>query len=181
MHLELVIAGMGGQGALTAGQLVAIAGMAHGMFVTNTPIYAPEVRGGSSNALVVVSDEPVGSMMVAEPNAAIFLCDLDVERLIPTVVPGGRVVFNASLVRPDLVRHNGPAVGVPATAIAAQVGDVRATNMVALGALTAIEPDLPIEWLTGAVPTMLGDRRQSLVDLNTRALEAGREAALAQA
>jgi len=177
VHLEVTIAAAGGQGALTIGQLIAVAGIRHGKHVTNTPIYSPEVRGGSSNALVVVSDDPIGSMMADEPTDAIFLCDLSVERILPLVRKGGSVVYNSSLVAEDLVRRHTPegvtVVGVPATAAAEELGEARAANMIALGALTAIEPQLPMQWLTDAMPDLLGERRAKFAPANIAALEKG--------
>lgn len=179
MRLELVIAGSGGQGALTAGQLIAVAGVRHGKHVTNTPIYTPEVRGGSSNALVVVSEEPIGSMMVAEPNAGILLSDLSTERLLPTFTEGAAVVVNTTLVpanalasRPDL-----RATYIRATDVAAEIGDPRVGNMVAAGALAALCEDVPLEWLFDALPELLGERRMRFLELNRSALEAGAKAA----
>jgi len=178
MHLEIVIGGMGGQGALTAGQLLAVAGMKNGKWVTNTPVYSPEVRGGSSNALVVISDQPVGSMMVSRADAAIFLAHQSVGRLLPSLKPGARVVYNSTLVQADSRRlHDVEHVSLPCTDLATEVGDVRAANMVALGALTALEPDLPLDWLCGALPEMLGASKARFVDLNRRALEKGAEEA----
>jgi 2-oxoglutarate ferredoxin oxidoreductase subunit gamma len=179
MHLELAIAGLGGQGALTAGQLIGAAGMQHGKHVTNTPIYSPEVRGGSSNALVVVSDEPIGSMMVAEPNAAIFLCDLSVERLVPTLQPGSLVVANSTLVAPGPLeaRTDLRLVSIPATQMAGDLGEPRVANMVAAGALSALCPDIPLAWLLEALPALLGQRKARYLDLNRTALEQGAEAA----
>jgi 2-oxoglutarate ferredoxin oxidoreductase subunit gamma len=182
MHLELAIAGLGGQGALTAGQLIAVAGMSHGKHVSNTPIYTPEVRGGSSNALVVVSDNPVGSMMVAEPNAVIFLCDLSIPRILPTIEPGAAVVVNTTLVAPELVKERAGdcrLAMLPVTDMAAELGDARIANMVAAGALSALDPDLPLEWLMEAMPGLLGERRMRFLDLNRAALEAGAKAGLA--
>lgn len=178
MHLEIVIGGVGGQGALTAGQLLATAGMQQGKWVTNTPIYSPEVRGGSSNALVVLSDEPVGSMMVTRADAAIFLAHQSVNRLLPSVKPGARVVYNSTLVQADSRRvHDVQHVSIPCTDLATDVGDVRAANMVALGALTALEAQLPLEWLLSALPAMLGSGRARFLELNHDALQRGADEA----
>ncbi len=123
MHLEIVIGGIGGQGALTAGQLLAVAGMKNGKWVTNTPVYSPEVRGGSSNALVVISDQPVGSMMVSRADAAIFLAHQSVGRLLPSLKPGARVVYNSTLVQADSRRlHDVEHVSLPCTDLATEVG-----------------------------------------------------------
>jgi 2-oxoglutarate ferredoxin oxidoreductase subunit gamma len=178
MHMELVIAGMGGQGALTAGEVIATAVTRHGKAVTNTPVYTPEVRGGTSNALVVVSDDPIGSMMVDEPTHVVFLCDFSVARIMPCLRPGAKVVYNSTLVDAESLRPTVDAlvVGIPATTIASELGDVRCTNVVALGALAAVEPELPIAWLTEAVESLLGKRKQHLVEPNVRALEAGMQA-----
>lgn len=182
MHLELAIAGLGGQGALTGGQLIGAAGMQHGKHVTNTPIYSPEVRGGSSNALVVVSDEPIGSMMVSEPNAAIFLCDLSVERILPTLQLGSLVVANTTLVDPTPLeaRTDLRLVCLPATQMAGDLGEPRVANMVAAGAFSAFCDDIPLEWLLAALPALLGERKARFLDLNRTALEQGAEVARGQ-
>jgi len=177
MHLEIAIAGMGGQGALTAGQLVAVAGMLQGKHVTNTPSYTPEVRGGTSNAFVVVSDRPIGCMMVTEPTTVVFLCDLSIDRIVPTLRPNARVVYNSTLVAEGVRAPGASVLGVPATALAEELGDVRCANMAALGALTTIEPELPLEWLVQAVPVMLSGKRAGLVELNITALRRGALAA----
>ncbi len=179
MHLELAIAGVGGQGALTVGQLIGVAGISHGKNVTNTPIYSPEVRGGSSNALVVVSDDPVGSMMVAEPYAAIFLCDLSVERILPTLTEGASVVVNTTLAAtgPFSARGDLRLAALPASDIAQELGDVRVANMVTAGALSVVYPDLPFGWLIDALPGLLGQKRARFLDLNRAALERGAELA----
>jgi 2-oxoglutarate ferredoxin oxidoreductase subunit gamma len=178
MHLEIVIGGIGGQGALTAGQLLAVAGMQQDKWVTNTPIYSPEVRGGSSNALVVMSDRPVGSMMVTQSDVGVFLAHQSVPRLLPTLKPGARVVYNSTLVPADSRRlHDVAHVAIPATDLATEVGDVRGANMVALGALTELEEELPLEWLVEALPDMLGPRKMRFLDVNKAALHRGAEAA----
>ena len=175
MHLEIVIAALGGQGALTAGELLAIAGMQHGLNVTNTPVYSPEVRGGSSNAFVVLSTKPIGSMMANTPNQGIFLCRQGLERVAATLVDGARAVYNSTLIPPALMRTEGlETVAIPATELAEDVvGDVRTANMVALGAFTVLEPSVPLEWLIEALPTLLGARRMGFLDVNVAALRCG--------
>lgn len=178
MHLEIAIGGIGGQGALTAGQLLAVAGMKQGKWVTNTPVYSPEVRGGSSNALVVVSDDPVGAMMVTQADVAVFLAHQSLARLLPCLKPGARVVYNSTLIQADSRKlHDVVQVSIPCTDLATEVGDVRCANMVALGAMTELEPQIPLEWLIDALPDMLGSGKIRFLAVNEQALRRGAQAA----
>src|SRR3989304_6821503 len=108
MQTEIVIAGFGGQGILFAGQVLAYAAMDAGKEVTWIPSYGPEMRGGTANCTVIISDEQIGSPLVLNPRGAIAMNLPSFDKYEPLVVPGGALIVNASLVnrpvrRPDLL------------------------------------------------------------------------------
>ncbi|NLG84891.1 MAG: 2-oxoacid:ferredoxin oxidoreductase subunit gamma [Firmicutes bacterium] len=170
---EMIFAGFGGQGVMLMGQLVAYAAMSQGKHVSWFPSYGPEMRGGTANCAVVVSDEPVGSPVVDEPTALVTMNKPSFLKFLPSLQPGGVLVYNSSLV--DLVpdRTDVVVLAVPATEIANELGEVRVANMVALGALLArtavVEPEEVLRVLAKTLPK----HRQDLLPLNRLALERG--------
>ncbi len=137
MQQEIIIAGFGGQGVLFAGQVIAYAALAEGRHVTWIPSYGPEMRGGTANCTVVVSDEEIGSPLVKRPSAAIVLNQPSMDRYAPLVAPGGVLVVDASLIETRSGRTDIHEFDVMAKDIAAELGQPRAANVVALGALVA--------------------------------------------
>jgi 2-oxoglutarate ferredoxin oxidoreductase subunit gamma len=134
MHNELIMAGFGGQGVLLIGKLLAYAGMKAGLEVTWMPAYGPEMRGGTCNCTVVLSDRQVGSPVTNRPHGAIVLNLQSIDKFEPLVRPGGILVVNTSLINRDARRADIVAVPVPANLIANDAGNGKAANMVALGA-----------------------------------------------
>lgn len=134
MYSEIVMAGFGGQGVLLIGKLLAYAGMKSGLEVTWMPAYGPEMRGGTCNCTVVLSDRPVGSPVSRSPHGAIVLNLQSIDKFEPTVRPGGVLVINTSLINRGPQRSDVTNVLVPANQIALEAGSTKAANMVALGA-----------------------------------------------
>src|SRR5690554_2785131 len=134
MH-EIIIAGFGGQGVLVMGQLLAYAGMLEDKEVSWYPSYGPEQRGGTCNCSVVVSEEEVGSPIVAEPNLAIVMNLPSLERFESTIKPGGLLLYNTTLIEQKPKRTDIRIIGVPANEVADRLGNARVSNMVMLGAL----------------------------------------------
>jgi 2-oxoglutarate ferredoxin oxidoreductase subunit gamma len=155
MQTEIIIAGFGGQGVLFAGQLLAYAGMGKGLGVTWIPSYGPEMRGGTANCTVIISDEEIGSPMVRYPQAVL--------------------VVNSSIIERAVTRTDIKVVMVPGNVIAEQLGDRRMTNMVMLGALLANLPVIPLEALEKALQEHLPARHQHLLPLNSQAIRKGAE------
>jgi 2-oxoglutarate ferredoxin oxidoreductase subunit gamma len=135
MYHEVILAGFGGQGVLLIGKLLAYAGMKAGLEVTWMPAYGPEMRGGTCNCTVVLSNRQVGSPVSQRPHAAIVLNLQSIDKFEPLVKPGGILVVNTSLINRDPVRTDIVNVLVPANQIANEAGSAKAANMVALGAL----------------------------------------------
>ena len=134
MEQQLIIAGFGGQGVLLIGQLLAYSGMLEGKEVSWMPAYGPEMRGGSANCSVVISDEPVGSPKVEDATAVIAMNRPAMEKFESSIVPGGILLINSSLIDVEPKRTGVKVVKVPVNDIAAELGNARVGNMVMLGA-----------------------------------------------
>jgi len=173
MQTELVIAGFGGQGVLFTGQLLSYAAMDAGKEVTWIPSYGPEMRGGTANCTVIISDEEIGSPLVRYPAAVIVMNLPSLDKYEEQVKPGGVLVINTSLVNRSAVRRDIMSVEIPANEIAESIGDKRLTNMVLLGGLLANLPVLTLENLEAAIRAHTPARHQRLMPLNLQALQQG--------
>jgi len=175
MQNEIIISGFGGQGTLYAGQLLAYAAMDEGKHVTWIPSYGPEMRGGTANCTVVISDQEIGSPTVKYPKAVLAMNLPSLDKYEPLVVAGGCLIVNQSMVNRAVTRTDLRAVALPANEIAREVGNERATNMVMLGALLANMDILPIEALEKALKNHTAQRLQKFVEMNIQALRRGAE------
>ncbi len=180
MQTEIVIAGFGGQGVLFAGQVLAYAAMDSGKIVTWIPSYGPEMRGGTANCTVIIADEEIGSPLVRNPKAAIVLNLPSLDKYESVVVPGGVLVANSSLINRGPSRGDITSIFLPANEIAESLGNKRLLNMVALGALLACLPVLPVEAIAQALSDHLPERHKKLLPVNFSALRQGAEYARKQ-
>src|SRR5512145_1246331 len=175
MQTEIIIAGFGGQGVLFSGQVLAYAALDGGKMVTWIPSYGPEMRGGTANCTVIISDEEIGSPLVRNPKAAIVLNLPSLDKYEPLISPGGVLVANASLInrRPERIDIN--TVYIPANEIAESLGDKRLMNMVALGALLSQLPVMTTRMIERALENHLPERHRRLLPVNFEALRRGAE------
>jgi 2-oxoglutarate ferredoxin oxidoreductase subunit gamma len=173
MQTEVIFAGFGGQGVLFGGQLLAYAGMDEGKEVTWIPSYGPEMRGGTANCTVVISDEEIGSPIIQNPTAVIAMNRPSLDKYEPLVKPGGVLVVNTSMVDRKTTRTDIKVVEVNANEAAEKLGDQKMANMVLLGALLANLPFLPTESIEKALKGHLPERHQKLLSKNFDALQAG--------
>jgi 2-oxoglutarate ferredoxin oxidoreductase subunit gamma len=178
MQTEIILAGFGGQGILFAGQLLAFAAMDEGWEVTWIPSYGPEMRGGTANCTVIVSDEEIGAPTVKNPQAALVFNLPSFDKYEPLVSPGGVLIANASLMNRGFNRSDIQGVLIPANEIAEEIGNKRLTNMVMLGALLAKLPVIPVESIQRALEAHLPERHRKLLPANFTALKRGAEFAL---
>ena len=130
---EVLMAGFGGQGMLASGKLLAYAAMDLGMEVSWLPSYGPEMRGGTANVTVCLSDRPVGSPYIAKPMALLVMNQPSLDKFGPRVKPGGLIVLNSSLVSTPSDRKDCTVISIPANDLATKVGTARAANLVMLG------------------------------------------------
>jgi len=178
MQTEIILAGFGGQGILFAGQLLAYAAMDAGREVTWIPSYGPEMRGGTANCTVIISDEEIGAPTVRNPKAALVFNLPSFDKYEPLVVPGGVLIANASLINRGFQRDDVISVLLPANEIAEELGDKRMTNMVMLGALLEMLPVLSIAAVEKTLQVHLPSRHKHLLAMNYQALQRGAEFAI---
>ena len=177
MNLQMIFAGFGGQGVLLMGQLIAYAGMVMGKEVSWMPSYGPEMRGGSANCSVVVSDEPVGSPRVEEADLIVAMNKPSLAVFENSVVPGGLLLYNSSLIDVKPTRSDIRAVGIPANDIAAELGSAKVTNMVMLGAVARLTGAFTAEELVEAMRHKFGPAKEHMMPKNREAIERGMAAA----
>jgi 2-oxoglutarate ferredoxin oxidoreductase subunit gamma len=176
MHHDVIMAGFGGQGILMIGNLLAVAGLRQGHRVTFFPSYGVEMRGGTANCTVTLSDREIGSPVTNRPLGVIAMNEPSVIKFGPRVRAGGSLVLNASLV-PDSVSV--PAEihtwRVPCNEIALELGDGRLASMVAIGAYVEATGVVTPVHLEDALAEVLPEKARKLIPLNLRAITAGRE------
>ena len=172
---EMICAGFGGQGVLLMGQLVAYAGMNEGKNVSWLPSYGPEMRGGTANCNVVVSDAEVGSPVVTQGDGVVVMNLPSLEKYEKNVKPGGKLFINSSLIDKKAERTDIEVYYVPASEIADELGNSRVANIVMLGAYLAktgvVSPDTVIQCLAAS----FGEKKAHLIPLNRQAIEKGAE------
>jgi len=173
MQEEIIISGFGGQGSLFAGQLLAYAAMGEDLHVTWIPSYGPEMRGGKARCTVVISDQEIGAPLVRRTSAAIVLNIPSMEAFEPAVKPGGVLVVNSSMVPDESARDDIRVIRVPASDLAAELGNVRMANVLCLGALVQATGVIRTAAIEQALDDHLPERHRSLLGLNKEALRKG--------
>jgi len=173
MQQEVIIAGFGGQGVLFAGQLLAYTAMDLGKDVTWIPSYGPEMRGGTANCTVVISDQEIGSPFVMNPTAVLAMNLPSLDKYEDLVKTGGVLVVNTSMVNRKVDREDITVVSIPANDIAEALGSKRAVNMVMLGALLGNLDILPLEALEASLEAHLPERHKKFLAGNLEALRQG--------
>jgi len=172
MHTEIVLAGFGGQGVLLIGKLLAYAGMKAGREVTWMPAYGPEMRGGTCNCTVVLSDRPIGSPISKSPHGLIALNLPSLDKFEDTVRPGGVIVVNTSLINRLPHRTDVTVVAVPANEVAIECGSPKAANMVTLGAYLGASSMVDLDQVK-AIVTESFAAKPKLIEINHAALSRG--------
>ena len=167
-------AGFGGQGVLFIGKVLAQAGMIAKQQVSWIPAYGPEMRGGTANCSVIISNKKIGSPTVGKPDIAIVMNEASYLKFIDTVVPGGTLYVNSSLILELPERADISIVRVPVKEIAHEMGDEKVANIVMLGVMQAMIPSVPDEILEKVLLELAG-KKPALAKLNMRALKAGKE------
>lgn len=171
-----LFAGFGGQGVLLMGQLLAYAGMLEGKEVTWLPSYGPEMRGGTANCSVIISDEAIGSPVVSMATSVIALNRPSLDKFESNVQPGGKLFINSSIIDRPAHREDVEAYYVPCNEIAERLGNARVANMVMLGAYIEKTGSVDIENVLLALKAKLGEKKADLLSLNREALKEGAEA-----
>lgn len=173
MKKELIISGFGGQGGLAIGKNLAEAGMAEGLYVTWAPSYGPEMRGGTANCSVVLSDSPVGSPVFAHPTELIALNEPSLAKFEAGVQPGGMIFINCDGMTGRVSRSDLSVFYIPCSRIAEEVGNPKAGNMVMLGAYVAAAKVLKPATIEKMIQEMFAGPKARFIPLNIEAFRRG--------
>jgi len=172
---RIIIAGFGGQGVVLAGSVLALACVIEGKNVTGMVSYGAEMRGGTANSTVVISDEEIASPVVERPNSGIILNQPSLNKFQDKIVEGGLLILNSSLVDGQVGRNDLEVVKIPATEAADKLGNIRVANIVALGAFVKRSGILKMSSIEKALEHIFTGRKANLLEINKRALATGAE------
>jgi len=174
MTEEIIIAGFGGQGVLSMGKILAYSGIMQGMEVSWMPSYGPEMRGGTANVTVILSDEPVSSPVVNQYDTAIILNQQSMDKFESMVKPGGILLYDNNGITRHPQRTDISIYCVEATVEATKT-DPRIFNMIVLGGYLSVRPILNLENVVEGLKKSLPERHHKLIPLNRQAVSAGME------
>jgi 2-oxoglutarate ferredoxin oxidoreductase subunit gamma len=173
---EVIIAGFGGQGIILVGRLLAQTAMKAGKEVTYMPSYGAEMRGGTANSMVIVSDNPITSPLVSNPNSLIVMNKASLNKFAPRIKAGGLLIMNSSLIdtEPEL-DETIEVLAIPADELAVELGNQKAANMVALGAYLQKRNLFSADAAAACLADVLAKRYHHTLPVNTQALHRGAE------
>ena len=171
---RVILAGFGGQGVMFLGKVLAYAGMGSDLELCWIPSYGPEMRGGTANCSVILSDEEINSPVIDFADAAIVLNKPAYDKFSTKIKPGGVLVVNSSLAKLDKVREDITIIEIPATEIANELGNTSIANMVCLGALIPSLKLVDMPKIEKAM-TKLAGKKPELIEVNLAAINKGIE------
>ena len=170
---EIILAGFGGQGILSMGKFIAMAGLEEGKNVSWLPSYGPEMRGGTANCNVIVSEEEVGSPIVNKATTIIVMNQPSLEKFEKFLVPGGVVILDKSLVPVMPEREDVEVYAIPATEMAYEMGNATFAGIILLGKLIEVTGVVSRESFEKALYKILPQRKHSMIPDEMKALETG--------
>ena len=170
---QILIAGFGGQGVLFAGKFLAYKGLTENMQVSWLPSYGPEMRGGTANCSVVLSDSPVGSPIITNPDVLIAMNLPSLQKFVDTVVPGGKIIIDSTLIAAKVERTDVEVFYVPATQMAKDAGFATLANMILVGKLLKECDAVPYAGNKETLESFIPAKKANLIEVNLQALQAG--------
>ena len=170
---QILIAGFGGQGVLFAGKFIANKGLIENRQVSWLPSYGPEMRGGTANCNVILSDEPIGSPIIDKPDCLVAMNLPSLRKYENDVVPGGVIILDSTLIEEKVDRDDVTVYYVPATKMARDGGFGNLANMILMGKLIAAYEDMGIKNAEESLKKVIPPRKADLFDVNLKAVEAG--------
>jgi 2-oxoglutarate ferredoxin oxidoreductase subunit gamma len=173
MLIGTIFSGFGGQGVLSMGSTLAKAAMLEGKHVTYLPTYGVEVRGGTANCTVVISDEEIASPVSSEPENLVAMNQPSFARFQSILQAGGLLCVNSSLVNTESARTDIEILAIPTSELAEQVGTIKVANMILLGALVRASSMISYEAMLENLEAILGEGKAKLIELNRQALDLG--------
>lgn len=175
---KVIIAGFGGQGVMTMGQLLSYCATEKDINTLWFPSYGPETRGGTANCSVTISDVYVNSPVISTPDSLIIMNKPSLEKFMPKLKKGGHLFINSSLVTDAEYRDDVNVYEIDAIGIAKRLGNTKVSNMVVLGGYLAITKLFTIDEIIEVLKVKFTGAKAKLIDVNRKALEAGRDAVL---
>ena len=170
---EIIVAGFGGQGVLSLGMTLAYAGMLENKEISWMPSYGPEMRGGTANCMVILSDQKISSPILARFDTAIILNQPSMEKFADRVKPGGLLLYESGNILKPSARKDIELVGIDATTEALLMKQPKVMNMIVLGAYLALKPVVSLESIMEALKKVLPEKYHHMLELNEKALKKG--------
>ena len=172
---EILIAGFGGQGILFSGKFLAYKGLVEDLQVSWLPSYGPEMRGGTANCNIILSDTPVGSPIITVPNVLIAMNLPSLNKYVDSVASGGQIYVDSSLIDAKVEREDVEVFYIPATQMAKDEGLGNLANMIIIGHLLENHPELSFDGVEDVVEKLVPAKKAALKELNNKALALGRD------
>lgn len=173
MTQEIIFAGFGGQGILFAGKVVAYVGMNEGKNVSHLPSYGPEMRGGTANCSVIVSDEPVASPVITDPTSLVVMNGPSLDKFENSVVKGGKIFIDSTLISRDVERNDVEVFKIDATNLANKMGLPKLANIIMVGKLVKETGLFTYDEIKKAVTKMVPPSKPELLENNMKAFDTG--------
>ena len=171
---QILIAGFGGQGILFSGKFLAYKGLTEELQVSWLPSYGPEMRGGTANCNVILSDDPVGSPIITAPDVLIAMNLPSLQKYVNSVVAGGQIYVDSSLIDAKVERDDVQVFYIPATQMAKDAGISTLANMIIIGHLLENHPELSFDGVDAVVDSLVPPKKAALKELNIKALTLGK-------
>ncbi|MDD2288045.1 MAG: 2-oxoacid:acceptor oxidoreductase family protein [Bacteroidales bacterium] len=175
MTEEIIIAGFGGQGVLSMGKILAYSGLMQNKEVSWMPSYGPEMRGGTANVSVIISDERISSPMISVFDTAIILNQQSLDKFEKSVKPGGVLLYDPNGIIKPPTRTDINIYKVAATEKASELGLAKVFNMIVLGAFLQVKPVVTEEFIEKGLMKSLPERHHGLIPENLKAVQTGKE------
>ena len=172
---SILLAGFGGQGVLFAGKFLAYKGMVQGKQLSWLPSYGPEMRGGTANCSVILSDTPVGSPIITNPDVLVAMNLPSLQKFVDAVVPGGKIILDSTLIDAKVERDDIEVFYVPATQMAKDNGIASLANMIIVGHMLEHHPELDFAGVEAVVNKLVPPKKAALIELNMKALQLGKD------
>ena len=170
---QILIAGFGGQGVLFAGKFLAYKGLTEDMQVSWLPSYGPEMRGGTANCSIVLSDSPVGSPIITTPDVLVAMNLPSLQKFVDTVAPGGKIFVDSTLIDMKVERTDVEVFYIPATQLAKDAGFGSLANMILTGKVLKECDAVPFEGNQQTLEAFIPSKKANLIDANCKALQIG--------
>ena len=170
---SILLAGFGGQGVLFAGKFLAYKGLSQGKQLSWLPSYGPEMRGGTANCSVILSDTPVGSPIITNPDVLVAMNLPSLQKFVDSVVPGGKIILDSTLIDAKVERTDVEVYDIPATQLAKDAGFATLANMILTGKVLKVIDTVTFDGNKETFESFIPAKKAGLIDINCKALQIG--------